>query len=452
MNEALNAVMQNLYPRGLLTPCPATHHGTMFHYRFLFKGRLIDEEVDVVPALNKKALREIVLGAINGSLPDMTVVATMYSAGFALPQDFAKAEAWAAFAVLQPAPSITYQEAVNLLKRDYKDANDRARDDLVWPAALEALIADTLAKLNTPRPYVDQPIEKGCFVTARLAGIRVNLIYRAYKKDGQFGAHLYGAFLHIGGTIMYSLDQLRLLDVPMELGMLRNRQTIPNYTIFGETVKLYIVTGTLVFPQSQNELRAANFPDVRTVGDMLKLYLDSLSRERMQSFDFVVVEQREKLQAAEKKLAEFERKAKTRKQYAEDVTKWRKRVKRLQAKVDDTAPLIDAARQEYVNKQPETYLRFVAQDIFSYQNGRLLAPQLRQVTARHLQALGFRSLCHPLVDLLGYEIKDKQLSGLDNVIVKFEQAYKNEYRIVGLNIRPCAETVNIKRCYTYTAN
>jgi len=453
MNEALNATLCNLYSRGFLER--TNDLDTLFHYRFLYRGRLIDEEVDIVPALHKKALREIVHGAINGSLPDMTTVAMMYSSGFALPQHLAKAEAWACFAVTNPAPSVTYTEAIAELKLDYEQAKNRARDDRVWPEAFEAVIDKVLRKVNVTQKYVDQDVGKGVFVTPRIAGVRVNLVYRAYKRGEDMHAHLYAAFLHIGDKIIYGIDQLRLIQsIPIELGTIRDRKVITHYSPFGETVKLYVVTGTLAVPRTLREPMREHFPEVNTVSDMLREYLSSLSRSRLDDFGFVVVELREQLAKVNQRIDTLNKRAdesgKMSEKAKDNLAKLKSKAAKLKGRIKNSAEEQEKARAEYVNKLPENYLRFVASDLFTYQNGKLMGTKLQSHTHTHLQSLGFHTLRHPLVEILGLQMKNRVLSGLDNVIDKFEKAFDDQYKVTGLNIRPCSETVNIKRCYTYS--
>lgn len=455
--EALQACLNNLYARNLLIRAPSLKPSdpeyqktfdTLFHTRFTFNGRLVDEEIDIVPVLPKAALSDIVLGAINGNLPDMSTVAMMYASGFALPIDLVKAEAWGCFACMQPAPNATYVDAIAALKRDHKLASARARDEMIWPEEVETTIEEVLAKCNTLKEYAGQKMENGTLITPRLAGVRINLVYRAYKIEDKFHAHLYGAFLHIGGKIVYTLDKLRYLNIPLELGMHGPRKIIANYTPFGETAKLYIVQGTLVSPKGLREDMRANFPEVRTVKDLLDAYIQSLSRLRIDDFGFVVADLREKLRETEKRL---ERLKGQKKKNAEDIAKLQKRKAKLEKRIANDVVEQERAKAEYVKTLPEHYVRFVATGMFVHQNGKLMGPQLRINPAPHLQSLGFSTLHHPLVEFAGAVInKDGVLSGFDNIIAKFESAFDDQYTVTGLTIRPGAKSVNIKRCYSFT--
>lgn len=448
-SETLSAILNNLYPRNLLVL--SNKPDTLFSHRFVFKGRLRDEEIDVVPAMTVTALNQIALGAINGSLPDMTTAALMYSSGFCLPQDNVKAEAWAAFAVMHPAPNVTYAQACSALKADRKESLERVRDGLVWPQEIEDTIEEVLRKCNSPQEYTKQKIVKGACITPRLAGVRVNLVYRVYKVEDKTHAHLYAAFCHIGGKVIYTLDQLRYLGIPMELGMHGHRKVITSYTPFGETVKLYVVQGTLVSPKSLRDDMREHFPDARTVGDMLREYLASVDRHRIDDFAFVVAELREKLSDTVRKLDRLT--SRNRKVKAdEEISKLKKRKAKLEKRIANSKAEQEQAQAEYVKKLPEHYLRFVATGMFAYQNGKLMGPQLRIKTAVHLQTLGFRSLTHPLAELIGYVTENDEtisVSELDNIIAKFETAFADQYTVTGLTIRPCAESVNIKRCFSY---
>lgn len=454
--EALQTCLNDLYERNFLvrnTDKKANHpeyerrFDTVFHQRFVFKGRLIDEEIDIVPALPKAALSGIVLGAINGNLPDMATVAMMYSAGFALPHDLVKAEAWGCFACMQPAPNATYVQAIASLKSDHKYAQSRARDEMIWPEEVEQTIETVLTKCNTLREYKNQPLPRGALITPRLAGVKINLVYRAYKIGDKFHAHLYGAFLHIGGKIVYTLDQLRYLDIPIELGMHGPRKIINNYTPFGETAKLYVVQGTLVSPKGLRDDMRAHFPDVRTVKDLIDHYMTSLKRVRIDDFGFVIADLREKLRECTSRLARYAGK----KKYADETRKLKKRKAKLEKRIENEGAELEVARAEYVKTLPEHYVRFVATGMFVYQNGKLMGPQMKIRAPVHLQSLGFRTLHHPVVEFVGAVTeKDGSLSGFDNIIAKFESAFDDQYTVTGLTIRPGAQSVNINRCYSYT--
>lgn len=455
--EALQTCLNNLYARNLLqlaSTCKPDEpeyrktFDTLFHKRFMFNGRLVDEEIDIVPALPKAALSNIVLGAINGNLPDMSTVALMYASGFALPIDLAKAEAWGCFACMQPAPTATYADAIAELKRDHKLAIARDRDGFIWPEEVEETIEEVLAKCNHLKEYDGQPMPNGSLVTPRLAGVRINLVYRAYKIDDKFHAHLYAAFLHIGGKIVYTLDKLRYLDIPLELGMHGPRKIIQNYVPFGETAKLYIVQGTLVSPKGLREDMRKHFPEVRTVKDLLDAHIQSLSRQRLDDFGFVVTDLREKLRDVEKRL---ERLTGQKKKNVDEIAKYKKRKAKLEKRIANDLVEQEQAKAEYVKTLPEHYIRFVATGMFVHQNGQLMGPQLRINPAPHLQSLGFSTLHHPLVEFAGAVIdKDGSLSGFDNIIAKFESAFDDQYTVTGLTIRPGAKSVNIKRCYSFT--
>lgn len=450
-SDALNAVLNNLYQRNRLVRAPA--HDTLYHCRFVFAGRLSDEEIDVVPALTVKALNEIVLGAINGNLPDMATVSMMYNAGFCLPQCYMRAEAWAAFAGMNAADNVSYEDAIKQLKIDRRDNAARERDGLIWPEEFEQTIDEVLRKCNRPKPYTNQKLEKGVCITPRLSGVRVNLVYRAYEVDGEMQAHLYAAFLHIGEKIVYTLDQLRHLDIPLEFGQQKGyRKVIRNYTPFGRSAELYVVQGTLVSPKSLRADMRQHFPDAKTVSDLLREYLGSVERRRIDDFSFVVTDLKEELAETERKLAAYaSRSAKPK--FAEKIGKLEKRKAKLETRIANSQAEREQAQAEYVKTLPEHYLKFVATGMFVYQNGKLMGPQMRIKPAVHLQSLGFRSLSHPLVELLGYEVDKSGAiteSALDNIIAKFEQAYDDQYTVTGLSIRPYAESVNIKRCYSYT--
>ncbi|MNQ20294.1 hypothetical protein D3C85_333790 [compost metagenome] len=455
--EALQACLNDLYERNFLVrstdkksndPEYDKTFDTVFHTRFVFKGRLIDEEIDIVPALPKKALSAIVLGAINGNLPDMSTVAMMYAAGFALPHDLVKAEAWGCFACMQPAPNATYTQAISSLKADHKYAQSRARDEMIWPEEVEESIETVLTKCNALREYKNQPLPRGAMITPRLAGVRINLVYRAYKIGDQFHAHLYGAFLHIGGKIVYTLDQLRYLNIPIELGMHGPRKIIQNYTPFGETAKLYVVQGTLVSPKGLRDDMRQHFPEVRTVKDLIDEYMKDLKRVRIDDFGFVIADLREKLRECEKRLERYAAKPK---KYADEIGKLEKRKARLEKRIENEATELEVARAEYVKTLPEHYVRFVASGMFVYQNGKLMGPQMRIKPAVHLQSLGFSTLSHPVVEFVGAVTeKDGSLSGFDNIIAKFESAFDDQYTVTGLTIRPGAQSVNINRCYSIT--
>jgi hypothetical protein len=444
--DALNAVLNNLYGRSLLTV--ATNRGTMDHMRFTYHGRMGDSEIDIVPALHTTALRQIVLGAINGNLPDMNTVGMMYASGFGLSQSLIKAEAWACFAMMQPAPSTTYAAAIAALKLDYEAAKSTARKDFVWPNAVEKTIDEVMRKCNTQQKYTDQPLPSGCIITPRLAGVRINLVYRAYKVGDSFHAFLYGGFLHLGERIIYTIDELNQLGVPLELGMHGSRKIITNYAPFGESAKLYVVQGTLVIPKQKRDLLREHFPDCNTVSALMHRYLESVKDPRSTDFDHVVIELREKLNEVLKKLVKYEANPK---RYASELAKYQKRKQKLEQRIENSAAEIAAEQEAYSRRFPEHYLRFVASGIFVYQNGKLMAPQLLVKEKVHLQSLGFRTLHHPVVDFLGVEYtEDKALSGLDNIIAQFERAFDDQYTVTGLNIRPSPKSVNIKRCFSYS--
>jgi hypothetical protein len=455
--EAMQACLNDLYERSFLVRATETKvydpeheklFDTVFHQRFTFRGRLVDEEIDIVPALPKKALSAIVLGAINGNLPDMSTVAMMYAAGFALPYDLVKAEAWGCFACMQPAPNISYQEAIPSLKRDHKAAMLRARDDMIWSEEFEDAIETVLEKCNKLRPYTNQPLARGGLITPTLAGVKINLVYRAYKIEGKFHAHLYGAFLHIGGRIVYTLDQLRYLGIPIELGMHGPRKVIANYTPFGESAKLYVVQGTLVSPKGLRAEMRARFPDVRTVKDLIDIYMQSLGRTRIKDFGFVVADMREKLRECSQRLDRLSVKPK---KFVDEIAKLQKRKAKLEKRIENAAVEVAAAEAEFVKTLPEHYVRFVATGMFIHQNGKLLGPQMKIRTSVHLQSLGFNTLHHPVVEFIGAVTeKDGSLSGLDNIIAKFESAFDDQYTVTGLTIRPGAQSVNINRCYSYS--
>lgn len=454
--EALQTCLNDLYERNFLVrntdkkpnhPEYEKRFDTIYHLRFVFKGRLIDEEIDIVPALPKAALSSIVLGAINGNLPDMSTVAMMYAAGFALPHDLVKAEAWGCFACMQPAPNATYVQAIASLKSDHKVAQGRARDEMIWPEEVEETIETVLSKCNNLREYKNQPLPRGALITPRLAGMRINLVYRAYKIGEKFHAHLYGAFMHIGGKIVYTLDQLRYLDIPIELGMHGPRKINNNYAPFGDTAKLYVVQGTLVAPKGLREDMRKHFPDVRTVKDLMDHYMANLNRVRIDDFGFVIADLREKLRECEKRLQRYVGK----KKFADELGKLKKRKAKLEKRIENESSELEVARSEYVKTLPEHYIRFVATGMFVYQNGKLMGPQLRIKAPVHLQSLGFRTLSHPVVEFVGAVTeKDGSLSGLDNIIVKFESAFDDQYTVTGLTLRPGAQSVNINRCYSYT--
>lgn len=447
--EVLQATLNELYGRNFLAvQRDPKLFDTIYHMRFVYKGRLIDEEIDIVPALPKEALSRIVLGAINGNLPDMTTVAMMYASGFALPQDSVKAEAWASFAVMQPAQNVTYVDAISALKADHKRCVSRERDGFVWPEEFEDTINTVLSKCNSLRPYEGQKLVQGALVTPRLAGLRINLVYRVYKVEEQFHAHLYGAFLHIGGRIVYALDELRYLDIPIELGMHGAKKVITNYTPFGETAKLYVVQGTLVAPKGLRDDMRLHFPETRTVKDLYDQYLQSLSRVRINDFGFVLTDLREKVREIDKRLERYTGKPK---KFADKISELQKRKVKLEKRIENSEAEHKRAEAEYVKTLPEHYIRFVASGMFVYQNDQLMGPQMRIKPAAHLQSLGFSTLNHPLVELVGYEVdKDGVLSGFDNIIAKFEQAYADQYTVTGLTIRPGAKSVKINRCYSYT--
>jgi len=450
-SDALNAVLNNLYQRNRLVR--STTIDTLYHCRFVLHGRLSDEEIDVVPALTVKALDEIVLGAINGNLPDMATVSLMYNSGFCLPQCQTRAEAWAAFAGLNAADNVTYEDAIKQLKADRRESALRARDGLVWPEAIEQTIDEVLRKCNRPKAYTDQKLEKGVCITPKLSGVRINLVYRAYEVEGNTHAHLYAAFLHIGEKIVYTLDQLRHLGIPLEFGQHNGyRKVIQNYTPFGPGAELFVVQGTLAVPKKMRSELRKHFPNAKTVSDMLREYMATVDRNRIDDFTFVIADMKEELQSTVRKLESYaSRSAKPK--FAERISKLEKRKAKLEARIANGNAEREAAQAEYVKTLPEHYLQFVATGMFAYQRGKLMGPQMRIKPAVHLQSLGFRSLSHPLVDILGYEVDTSGAitkSALDNIIAKFEAAYDDQYTVTGLTIRPYAESVNIKRCYSYT--
>lgn len=446
---AFNAALADLYARGHLIKCTPNQLQTMFHYRFTHVGRLTDEEIDVVPALSEAALRTIVRGAINGNIPDITSISMMYAAGFGLPRDIDKAAAWSAFAVLQSA-NVTFVEAVNALKRDALNSIASKREELIWPEAFETAIDQVLDKLERVRDYDGEAKMAGGAVFPRISGIRVYLFYRVYDNEhGGKSAHLYGALTRTRGKVRYCLDELRLLDIPIELGMLRNRQTLHNYAPFDSNAKLYVISGVLASPLSKRKAMREHFPEVKTVTDLFEHYLASLSRRRLKDFDFVITELRAEISKLQKRLAVLEQKPK---KNAAKIKTVKKSIAKRETRIADSVNETRKAKEEYDQRQPETYLHFVANGIYHYQNGKLTGAKLRGgETCTHLKSLGFKSFTNPVIPVVGYVVsKSLSKTDLDNIIDKFSLAYKGEYSITGLTLRPKVESVNIRHCYQYS--
>lgn len=439
----LNAALSALYHHNkLIKP---TVPGSFGSYAFLYEGRVSTERLEVMPALTKKALDEIVLGAINGSLNDMALVASMYAAGFALSENIEKAEAWAQFSMMAPAHSVTYQEACAVLKEDRRYAESQMKNGLAWPPYYEQVVDEYLSKLNTFKPYSDQQIEKGAVITPRLKGLRINLIYRAYKRNGKVCAHLYGAFHLRGGRIDYSVNELRLLGIPIELGEVEGRRTITDYVPFGAGVKLHIVQGTIVVPKDKIAAMREAFPDVNTTSELFDVYLKSVNTNRISDFSYVSAPLTEKKERLLRKISRLKKKDP---QYK----KLSKSIEAVEQKLSNIKAVVRKERTRYLNTLPETYLKFVATDMFVYQNRKIMTTQAKWNASSHLQSLGFYSLTHPLASLDGFMVKrSKTLSGseLDNIINKFSSVYNDQYSIAGLTIRPYAESVNIKKCFSY---
>ena len=433
--ESINQTMNRLRSEGYLEV--TENQDTMFAYRFDYSYSNADnaprEEVNVLPALSKDALRSIILGAINGSISDMITVSSMYMSGFVLPQNTMLAQCWANFGLLEPA-SVTYEEAVAMVKEDYTSAVRKLRNGYAWPSFIEDRILDVLRKLRDMRP--SSQLKEGGITYPDFNGIKLDLVYRVYKDDeGRYATHLYAGFVHENPDVVFTLGELRHLNIPKEIGMIRNRRTIPNYIPFGNGVKLYVVQGTLCIPKSKRKSLVENISGVRSLNDLWKAYKESVNTPRIDDFSHEKLLVRERINKLKKELNVCKKKSQ-RKTIKDNIELAEKEFKFAEKK----------AERKYNKTLPETYLDFVPTNILVYNNGKVMVPKLKLDAAKHLGSAGFRILNHPLVNLTGYLLTKPKKSELDNILERFKAAF-SDYTISGLIIRPDADSVNIRKCF-----
>jgi hypothetical protein len=435
--EAINQTMNRLRSEGYLkvTPNNDTIFSYCFSYSFNDPDSSLREEVSVLPALTKDALRSIVLGAINGSIADMITVSSMYMSGFVLPQNIMLAQCWANFGLVEPA-SITYEEAISIIKEDYTAALRRLRDDVIWPSFIEDKITSSLKKLQITKPV--SKLSSGGLTWPDIAGIKVDLLYKAVKaEDGKWCTYLYAGFIHLNGGILYTTDLLRHLNIPKELGMIRNRRTVPNYVPFGDGVKLYVVQGTLTLPKSKRQEMKINFPDVKSLSSLWDTYLESVNRERLNDFSHSKIALREKLASALKAVKSTNKPS--------EIKALKKTVKSIKQSMLTVE--LDS-KEAYLKTLPETYLQFVATNLLVYNNGRVVVPKLRLDKSNHLSSLGFCTLNHALVKLNCWLLTKPKKSELSNILEKARSTFP-DYTITGLFIKPDVESVCIRKCFYY---
>jgi hypothetical protein len=362
--------------------------------------------------MQTKDYNELLSLAINGDLSAMRVVAMMYNVGYLLPKSREHALAWTAFSTMTVA-NMGYAEAIRDVKAHRRETLAATTDEgLLWPSQVMDNIFHALKSLDSVRTTKKCPA--GSLITPVIKGMRMHVLYRATKVEGEWRSFLYGALIRVNGEYqILTVDKLAHLNIPRYLGEIRGNVTIPNYMPFGPETQMYVIEGTISVPTLLLNRMKRFFPNVSSYSQLWKTYLDSLNRQRLLEQTHVEAD------GKARKLSKKERKE-----------------ERLSYKM-------------YLKRLPESYLQFTATNLFVYTGKVLKTTKLLNHTHTHLQSLGFLTLKHPLVEFDAYSCTGRSKSELSNVLAKFKKAYP-DLRIAGLFIRPDAESVKLSKCFVYS--
>lgn len=452
--EALPRLLNVLHTQNCTVACPDALIGSVFHVEFEYEGRLVNESISVLLALRPEQYNQILLGAINGNLVDIATVSNMYACGFGMPLDTEKALAWASYATLDAAQCSTYAESVLALKADRKMILETCMSEgMIVPESILRL-AEKIATVGyKSKPYTGQELKKGYHITPSLPGVKVTLIYRAFEVEGKQVTRLYGVLLPEQDRLEFSRTLHHHFDVPSAFGEIRGNNIIPSYDLFGKTVKLYCVQGSLTTPKSMIEARNAQFPEYASVRALMTAVVEG----KVPSDSTVIESCKHTVQAALKaKVSKYAkalsslREAKAKKAV---VAEAERKLARAQSRLESESCILEAAKKEAMPQLPRTYLQFRATELFVCgKNGALKNAKLAKDLESHLQYLGFRSFnttATAFVKHSGAKSSVLTESELDNVIDKFNAAYEGEHRITAVHIRPYSDSVNIHKQYSY---
>lgn len=382
----LTSTIHRLQEMGTLKICEVSNHVHSFTYEYM--GRVAQQRLTVDVRMKKTELLNIVKRANSGSLPDMVTVAMLYNVGYGLPYDEELAKVWTAHATLVRATKSFDASCELALKHAYAAPAEIYPDSLIYPC---------LNIIDQIHDHTHQSkLKPGMFVSPRLKGVRVYLIYRHVPG---YVPHLYAGFYRDGEDVFMAIDKLIELGVPRAFGEIRDKVVINSYEPFGVNT-MYVVAATIFVPESIGKGQIDAHAQLRA-------FLDDDTVERTRG-SFEIDAEKEALAELQKTVNRHERSAKRYtdngqqppSQVRNELLKAKRRAAELADTIKNANP--QAEYEAYLQTLPKAKLRYIAHELYKWTRRGLFTLELCPTKRVHLQSLGFQSMAHPALECVGY--------------------------------------------------
>jgi hypothetical protein len=236
----------------------------------------------IMPALDHGVVKNIAKQAINGNLTAMYTLSRMYLVGLGVPRDEHLSYCWSQFSLTEGS-LVTFESAVKTLKTHVRGQTK----EFAYPDILDS-IYDNMIPFYKEVDFVDLgdvlPSKKRFYAVPMYAGIRLFLVYRVDVQTQK--CYLYDA--RAGGKHgdRISLDVLPFLGIPVMLGDLRKKNTLPDYVAtmhdFMEGKVSYItVAGTLFINPAKRAFIKRALPTIKKASELFNALIGSKTVARL---------------------------------------------------------------------------------------------------------------------------------------------------------------------------
>lgn len=265
----------NRHGRQLVT-MPTPFPGTIFDLP-------LSDDSHIMPTLDPVVVRSIAKHAAQGNTTAMYTLSRLYMVGMGVPRNPQLAYCWSQFSLTE-ASLFSFEEAVRALKHDVDAIKDC---EFVYPEILDVIYDSMVPQyeeitIDTVNEALHR--NKRFYAMPMYSGVRMFLIYRVDEETKT--CYLYD--MRAGGKYgdRISLDVAASLKIPVTLGDLRNRNTIPDYLgrmsdhIEGKVTYLVVAGTLLVDPKKLPYLKRA-MPSITKASQLFSALVASKGEMRI---------------------------------------------------------------------------------------------------------------------------------------------------------------------------
>lgn len=317
--------------------------------------------------INKEQVIDLYKRSKAGDVEAMYVVSALYDLGIGVPEDHRAASDWANFSTLQGG-NVSFKEATRKLKTDIANSIDAINDGYVYPETYMKAIARFKSFLSFGvYGKVDCAKDASIRVAPFLSGVQVATCYKKVKGKEEWA--LYDMWMLEENRMLPMFSHFASRILPLRLSEWLNGDRITHSNTVGISGNFVFVYGTLAVRKDRVQNLREHLPGVNSARELLDAYLANANSSEP-SFDEAELQPLRNV---------YNKAARHYKTTGSNKAAYRE-AKREYRTARDT---LRDQKANWIAKQPQTYLDFVAYDMVGYSKGQII--YLTDIATRYVK-------------------------------------------------------------------